>query len=160
MPSSTLHRCIRKQLAAVIVVWWLACSTVDHRIGGSNLPCAGVLRPNHSTLKVLSVHGDRCLENGSHCHNFYVRSQVPFSAILLFSRYFVISPPLQLLNACIFSDMKLITCHKPCHPIHELAAQLMARKKQLPSPIMRSTWIGAVRTALLARTFMPVGFGR
>ena len=24
-------------------VWWLACSTVDRQVGGSNLPCAGAV---------------------------------------------------------------------------------------------------------------------
>ena len=28
---------------AIIVVWWLACSAVDRKVGGSNLPCAGAL---------------------------------------------------------------------------------------------------------------------
>ena len=31
------------QFGAVIVVWWLVCSTVDRQVKSSNLPCAGAL---------------------------------------------------------------------------------------------------------------------
>ena len=30
-------------MGVVIVVWWLACSTLDRQVGGSNLPHAGAL---------------------------------------------------------------------------------------------------------------------